>query len=96
MPIQHQSRTGKTYHLHAGVTKTGRPKYFFSLKQDGELVETIPDGFEIYENVDGQVFLRRISKQIILPEELALVKAVLKAHGEDWEYRAEVKKNAKI
>ena len=94
MTIEHTSRTGKTYYLHMGTTKTGKPKYFFSMKQDGERVASIPDGFEIYENVDGQVFLRRIPKQIIKPDELALVETALKAHGEAWEYRAEVKKNA--
>jgi hypothetical protein len=93
--IEYTSRTNKTYYLHAGVTKTGKPKYFFSQKQDGAQVDTIPDGFEIYENVEGLVFLRRIPKQIILPEELALVEAALKAHGEDWKYRAEMKKSGK-
>lgn len=94
MSIEHTSRTGKTYCLHAGVTKTGKPKYFFSTKQTGASVDTIPAGFEIYENVEGQVFLRRIPKQIILPEELKVVEAALKAHGEAWQYRAEVKKDA--
>jgi hypothetical protein len=96
MTVTHTSRTGKIYYLHAGVTKTGKPKYFFSLKQDGTLAETIPEGFEIYENVNGQVFLRKIPKQIITPEELVLVESALKAHGEDWQYRAEVKKNTII
>lgn len=94
MSIQHTSRTGKTYYLHAGTTKTGKAKYFFSTKQGGEPVDTIPDGFEIYENVDGQVFLRRIHKQIIRPQELSLVEAALKRHGEAWQYRVEVKKDA--
>lgn len=96
MTIQHTSRTGKTYYLHVGRTKTGKPKYFFSLKKDGELVDAVPGGFEIYENVDGQVFLRRIPKQVILPEELTMVETALKAHGETWEYRTEAKKNAII
>jgi hypothetical protein len=91
--IEYTSRTCKTYYLHAGVTKTGKPKYFFSQKQDGAQVDTIPDGFEIYENVEGLVFLRRIPKQIILPEELALVKTALRRHGEDWQYKDEVKKD---
>lgn len=93
MTIEHTSRTGKSYYLHTGVTKTGKPKYFFSLKKDGKLVDTIPDGFEIYENVEGQVFLRKIPKQIITPAELALVETALRRHGEDWQYRAEVKKD---
>jgi len=94
MTITHTSRTGKTYYLHAGITKTGKPKYFFSLKQDGALVDTIPEGVEIYENVNGQVFLRKIPKHIITQEELTIVDSALKAHGEIWEYRAEVKKDA--
>ena len=93
MAITHTSRTGKIYYLHAGVTKTGKPKYFFSMKQGGESVDAIPDGFEIYENVNGQVFLRKTPKQIIKPEELALVEAALREHGEVWEYQVEVKKN---
>lgn len=94
MTVEHTSRTGKTYHMHAGTTKTGKAKYFFSLKQDGELVDAIPDGFEIYENVNGQVFLRKITKQVITPEELVLVQTALREHGEVWEYQVEVKKNA--
>jgi hypothetical protein len=91
--IEYTSRTSKTYYLHAGVTKTGKPKYFFSQKQDGALIDAIPDGFEIYENVERLVFLRRIPKQIILPEELALVETALRRHGEDWQYKNEVKKD---
>ena len=92
MTVEHTARTGKTYYLLAGVTKTGKPKYFFSTKQTGNRVDAIPAGFEIYENVDGQVFLRKIPKQIITPAELALVETALQEHGEAWQYRAEVKK----
>lgn len=93
MTIEHTSRIDKTYYLNAGVTKTGKTTYFFSQKQSGAPVDTIPDGFEIYENVRGQVFLRKIPKQIISPQELSLVKTALRVHGEAWEYWLEVKKN---
>lgn len=93
MSIQHTSRTGKTYYLHVGTTKTGKPKYFFSLKQNGASGDTIPDGFEIYENVSGQVFMRKIPKQIIHPKELARVEAALRRHATAWQYIAEVKKD---
>jgi hypothetical protein len=93
MTIHRTFRTGKTYYLHAGVTKTGKPKHFFSLKQDGKLADTIPDGFEVHENVNGQVFLRKIPKPIITPKELELVVSALREYGEVWEYQVEVKKN---
>ena len=59
MPVTHTNRKAKTYYLHQGTTKTGNPKYFFALRDEGELVETIPPGYEIYENPNAQVFLRR-------------------------------------
>lgn len=93
MSIQHTSRTGNTYYLHIGTTKTGKPKYFFSQKQNGASGDAIPNGFEIYESVSGQVFLRKIQKQIINPEELALVEAALRRHATEWQYKAEVKKD---
>jgi len=52
------------------------------------------DGYEAYENVNGQVFLRKKVVQQILPDELALVEAALRKQGEEWQYRAEVKKNS--
>jgi hypothetical protein len=59
----------------------------------GQLVASIPDGYEVYENINAQVFLRRKTAQVILPEELALVEKALLDHGGPWRYRAEIKKD---
>jgi hypothetical protein len=96
MSIQHTTRTGKTYYLHAGQGKSGKPNYFFSTEPGGPLVNSVPEGFEIYENVGGQVFLRRKTPKLIADEELAMVKEALKRHAEEWRYRVEVKKTAVI
>ena len=37
------SRLEKTYYLHEGVTKTGKPRYYFSLKSEGKLLENVPE-----------------------------------------------------
>ena len=78
MPVQYTNRQGKTYYLHQGVTKTGKPRYHFSLKSEGSLVETIPKGFEVYENPNGRVYLRRIQPKVITDEEVAVVKRGIK------------------
>ncbi len=96
MSIQHTTRTGKHYYLHVGRGKTGKPNYFFSTDPDGTSVNAVPEGFEIYENVGGQVFLRRKTPKFITDEELAMVKEALKRHAEEWRYRVEVKKAALI
>src|SRR5262249_16791817 len=57
VPITHTNAKGKTHYLHQGTTKTGKPKYHFSLQSEGTLAEFIPAGFEIYETPNAQVFL---------------------------------------
>ncbi|KKM87650.1 hypothetical protein LCGC14_1266760 [marine sediment metagenome] len=56
MLVTYINRKEDIYYLHKGKTKTGKPKYFFSKKRNGDLVEKIPDGYEIYENPNAQVF----------------------------------------
>ena len=73
MPIKHTNRQGKTYWLHEGKTKTGKPKWFFSMKTDGQLADTIPEGFETYENANCQVLLRKIVPKLISDQEVAVV-----------------------
>ena len=49
-----------------------------SPKAEGDLVDAIPEGYEVYENPDAQVYLRKIVPQIVTPEEVAVVKEGLK------------------
>ena len=54
MSITHTNRKGVTFYLGRGVTKTGKPRYFFAREPDkGEPVEAIPEGYEIVESVNG-------------------------------------------
>jgi hypothetical protein len=91
--VKHVNRKNQVYHLHAKPGKSGKPNYFFSTDADGPLANTIPGGYEIYENVPGQVFLRLASKKAITEDELSLVRASLASHAEVWRYKAEARKN---
>lgn len=93
MSIEHVSRSGNRYYLHTKPGKSGKPTYFFSLEADGPTVRTVPEGYEVYENVRGQVFLRRISKKLISEEEQDTVRKALIARAEEWRYKTEIKKN---
>ena len=74
MHIEHTNRKGQTYYLHVGKTKTGKPKYQFSKKSTGDLVNEIPEGYEIYEHpVNGQVFLRKKLPRLITDLEKNIV-----------------------
>ena len=94
MTATYTNRKGKTYYLHQGKTKLGNPKYFFALRDEGNLVEAIPPGYEVYENPNGQVYLRRIQTQIITDEEVAIVKSGMGQYSRLEHFIIDVKKNA--
>jgi hypothetical protein len=94
VPITHTNAKGKTYYLHQGTTKTGKPKYYFSMERNGALAESIPAGFEIYENPNAQVFLRRIPPKIITDEERQAVEDGMRKYAEVQDYKIDVKGNA--
>ncbi len=96
MPITHVNSKGKTYYLHQGTTKTGKPKYHFAMKSEGNLADNIPEGFEIYENPNAQVFLRRIPPKIITDEERQLVEDGMQKHATVQDYKIDVKGKAII
>jgi len=93
MPITYTNRKGFTYLLNKGVTKTGKPRYYFSREQKDEPVEEIPPGYQISESVNGIVSLVKIRPQLILPKEVASVETVLKRHPKTKNYRIAVKNN---
>ena len=92
MPITHINRKQKLYYLHQGKTKTGKPKFHFSMKAEGNLAEAIPEGFEIYENPNAQVFLRKIPPKLITDQEQSLVKDGMEKYSHADKYIVEVKK----
>jgi hypothetical protein len=94
MPITYTNAKGKTYYLHQGTTKTGKPKYHFAMQSAGTLADTIPAGFEIYENPNAQVFLRRIPPKIITDEERQVVEDGMHKYADVQDYKIDVKGNA--
>jgi len=79
MSVEYENRKGKTYYLHMGKTKTGKSKYYFSMKKnEGKLIDATPKGYEIYEHpANAQVFLRKKLPQIITDIEKRIVKREL-------------------
>jgi hypothetical protein len=91
MPITYTNRKGFTYFLNKGVTKTGRPRYYFARQQKDEPVEEIPPGYQIEESVNAIVSLVKTRPQLILPEESASVETALRRHPKAGNYRVVVK-----
>ncbi len=91
MPIRYTNHRGATFYLCQGVTRTGKPRYYFAREPKGHPVETIPEGFEITESVNGVVSLAKVRPTVIRPEEEALVRQAVAAHKKAYNYRVGVK-----
>jgi hypothetical protein len=92
-PITHTSRKGFVYFLNRGVTKTGKPRYYFAREAKGEPVEQIPEGYEIDESVNGIVSLVKVRPQLILLSEIEAVQVALKQHPKKQHYRVVAKQD---
>ena len=93
MPVTYTNRKGVTYYLCRGVTKTGKPRYYFAREPKGEPVEQIPAGFKISESVNGIVSLVKDRPALIRPEEVAAVEVAVRRHPKSNKYRVSVKRN---
>lgn len=93
MPITHTNRWGKTYYLHTGPKRGGGTQHYVSTKAAGQLAERMPEGFEISEGVNGQVYLRRQQPKLIRDEEVEAVRRRLGPLGTGHRYQVEARGN---
>jgi hypothetical protein len=94
VPITHTNAKGQTFSLYQGTTKTGKPKYYFAMQSEVTLARSIPAGYEIYENPNAQVFLRRIPPKIITDEERQVVEEGMRTYATVKDYKIDVKGHA--
>jgi len=91
MPITYTNRKGRTYYLCQGVTKTGKPRYYFTTTAEENRVERIPEGYVISESVNGIVSLAKERLLLILEREVTMVKKAIQKHPRAKNYRVSVK-----
>jgi hypothetical protein len=90
-PFTYTNRKGLTYYLNSSLTKTGKTRYYFAREPKQNLVEQVPDGYEVEESVNGIVSLVKARPRLILPAEVAAVESALKKHPKSRNYRVAVK-----
>ncbi|HDR16630.1 MAG TPA: hypothetical protein ENN79_14335 [Desulfobacteraceae bacterium] len=91
MPITYKNRKGRTYYLCRDLTKSGKPRYYFSRAPKGKLLKEIPEGYEIRESVNAVVSLVKIRPMQISEQETVLVFSALSKHPKEKNYRVDVK-----
>ncbi len=75
--MKYVNRRGEAYYVFQGVTKTGKPKYYVSLKAEsvaGIQIDSLPDDFELFESpIDARVSIRKRIPSDIYDNELQFV-----------------------
>jgi len=94
MVLTHTNRKGDTYYLHQSLK--AKRRFFFSKNKDGKLVEKLPVGYEIYENPNGLVYLRKARPKIFSDEEIATVERGMREYTDLEFYKIDVKGNTII
>lgn len=79
MPYSYTNRHGKTYYIRAVETKTGKYRYYLTTSDAyPNLIEFVPEGFEVVEHPeDAKVVIRRQKKIHTTPEEKELLKDII-------------------
>ena len=86
--LTHTNRLGQVYTL-CRIESARGPRYVMAREVVGEALTSLPVGYEIAENVHGQVSVRKIRPAVFAPEELQAVRDVLAGRAETKAYRAE-------
>ena len=93
MPVTYTNRKGHVYYLCQSLTKTGKLRYHFARQPKEGSPDQIPEGYRISESVNGIVSLVKDRPQLILPQEITSVEAVLARHPKSRDYRVAVQEN---
>lgn len=93
--LSYTNRHGRTYYLHEGLTKTGKPRYFAARSVREGAIATMPAGFELTESINGVVSVRRVdaSPKLIPDTDVAKVSDALSKHAHLAQHRVEERKN---
>lgn len=76
MPLIYTNRKGKANFFRAAKTAKGAIRYYVTKSADfPDLIDEVPDGFEIYEEpCEARVVLRKIVPSLVTKEEIELVR----------------------
>jgi len=76
-PFSYTNRDGKTYYCHTIRGADGRVGHVMRLRAEGAVMK-LPEGFEVRENVHGQVAVRRIRARRLSRLEEQLLRTAMK------------------
>ena len=86
MKFVYKNRRGHNYYLKSGLTPKGNKKYYLFKQMTADDLETVPDGYEVFENVHGGVFIRKLRPSILLPSEMGVLEKKVATYQKEVRY----------
>lgn len=77
MAFRYTNRKGKSYYLHGHETRGRRVRYVFARRIGDGALDEIPPGYEVRENINGQVTLGKVRPRLISEVEERAVRSEL-------------------
>jgi hypothetical protein len=87
MPVTYENQKGDTYYLHWRTTRAGNVTYTCSTKEEGNVVDEMPEAYEFWELPSGQVFARKARPGQVTKAELAVVETGIGQFADVPHYR---------
>jgi hypothetical protein len=82
--LSYTNRRDDRYYLHTGRTKTGKPRYFVAKNPGEGRLDTMPEGYELTESINGVVSVRLMDRRCpqIPEQDVDLVRVETARHGQ--------------
>jgi len=75
MAVSYTNRRGEVHYFKAVKTKKGAYRYYVTKKSEGDLIDRVPEGFEIYEHPEeAKVVIRKKIVRKINDDETSLIR----------------------
>lgn len=62
MPFRYINRKNLVYYLCVKKDEQGNPQYYFTRTMQKNDLETVPEGYEVFEDQGGKVHLKKIQQ----------------------------------
>ncbi len=84
MPLTYTNRQGKTHYFRAVPTVKGSIRYYITKSTNfSDLIEEVPNGFEIYEDPqEARVVLRKIIPCLVTEQEIEIVRKAIEQYSD--------------
>lgn len=77
--LKFTNRLGHSYYIKSKLTKKGNTTYYMTKKKDATCLDSLPEGYEVFEKPDTcMIYIRKVPKKDFSEEEILIIKRALK------------------